>query len=257
MRAVFATDMFSLMLLLRLTDRADIHTRTVQWLSAVILVVYAVFYGWILYDSNIKWNIYKNTLSQYLDQPGNTVRIDDYQSKIGLIEYYTVNLDNIFMPGDKASTLAAMKYRKQGKRVGEDGPDERDYIKILPENVFQQAIANGPTFFIEARRTPGIGFYRDLQLVYDIMPYDAEILRRINEGYFYAVYRLPMMNNVRLKINYLHDDTAFERAAFDVDVPLYGRYILLNRKFKHYPLLQFEWFGMNEEVPDAKIEILR
>jgi len=47
----------------------------------------------------------------------------------------------------------------------------------------------------------------------------------------------------------------FERAAQEYTTST-GRYLLLNRNYKHYPLLRLEKMALNKEEPSQKIELL-
>ena len=254
-RAMFCTEVIALLLSLRLLKLFSLNSVHVKVLAIVSSLLLFAFQTAQIHASHLKWGIYRTTVNTYLHQESPTVIIDDYQCSTALMEYYTVNLDNIFTPNDKAQTLAREKYLLQGRPIGEEGADSLDYIRILPQQVYDAAIVNHADFFVPERRIEGVGFYHSDNLVYDIMPYDAEVLRAVYEGRFYAEYELPCLKWT-VRINYLSSDVGFERAVMDHQTA-YGHYILLNRKYKHYPLLQLRRFGLHSSEPRQKIEILR
>src|SRR5574344_782449 len=218
--------------------------------------ILVVFQSCVLHDSHIKWGIYQGAMQKYYSQKSNTVMIDDYQSKNPLIGYYTMSLDNMFMPYDKANQYALKKLRRQGLQVNKEEADNILFIKVLASNVYEKALKKKRSFFLSKNKIPGMGFYHDSSLNYSVMPYDRGELDSINKGYMYAIYSISFDRNIRVRINYMLGDVDFERAAFDVQTK-YGRYILLNRKFKSYPFLRVERIALSKTLPRGKIQIYR
>ena len=252
-RAMFATELFALLLTLRLLNEFSPGRKQQHVATAALFVGFLVFQCAVIRDSAIKWGIYDKAVAEYYHQAGNVVMIDDYQSSNALIEYYTVNLDNIFMPQDKANQLALDKYRQQGRTPREGMADSLDYIKVLPRDVYQAAMVHRQDFFVAQNRVDGIGFHTTPTMMYYVMRYDEATLEAIKCGRLYAYYRILGLNR-HVKINYLSDDVGFERAAQAYDTA-HGRFIVLNKKYKRYPLLQLERIGLNEAEPHSKIEV--
>lgn len=253
-RSLYAIEISALIILLRLVNSVNSSKKTESICVTTLSVVFGIFYLSVCNDSFIKWNIVKKTLDKYYSSATNTVMIDDYQSKNGLVEYYTVNIDNIFMPHDKSNQYALEKSRRRNIKVNSENADDSLLIKILPENVYNKAIVNAGKFFTEANRIKGLGFYHDPSLVYSVMKYDSLKLDSIDKGYMYALYSLSFCKDIKVKVNYMEHDLGFERAAFYVDTK-YGRYILLNRKFKRYPFLKLEEISLNNTLHAKKIEV--
>jgi|GEM_PF-2112928 len=253
-RAMFATEMFALVLGLRCIDRV-VKGRHGAWILAfVLLLLFGAFQWFVIRDSRAKWNIYRQTVKTYVQQEENVVIRDDFEGSCPLIDYYTMDLNNIMMPCDKAAKLALMKYKIRGTNATAVEADSADYIKVMPRKVNEQALMHPEAFFVPANRIDGIGFYGRNDLSFFVMPYDKNVLDAINCGRFYALYRIPRTNK-RVKINYLSYDVGFERAAQEYTTST-GRYLLLNRNYKHYPLLRLEKMALNKEEPSQKIELL-
>jgi hypothetical protein len=251
-RAVFSTDVFSLILIVRLTDELALN-RYVRDVAALLLTVFFIwFQGSIVHDSHIKWHIYRQTVADYCAQRGPQVVMDDYQSSNGLIEYYTVNLNNAFMPNDKANQLALMKYRLEGIKA-EDEARQSDYIRIVPTNMLAM-LDHWNEWDGHLRKINDVGFRRTPLTRYDVMPYDSVVMKKISEGYLYALYDIPLVHK-RLKINYLKEELQLNNTIYTVRVK--GRqFILSNKKYKHYPFIQLVGFYFNCQLPTAKIEVM-
>lgn len=244
-RAVYATDIFSLIVLVRLIEEfSNGHSAINTSLCACLAAFLIWFQGYIVIESKSKWNIYKQAVDSYYHQPSNTVIMDDIQCSNPLIEYYTVNMNNILTPYDKSTQLALQKYRLQGRTVSEDNVSEQDLIKIIPANI--DTSNNGKT-------VPYLMFTNHPQMRYYIMRYKTGIVDKINNGYMYALYEMPI-TGWKIKINYLKNDVIFERAAYEIEYKG-KKYILLNKKYKHYPFIHLLHMGFNTGEPSKKIEI--
>jgi hypothetical protein len=254
MRCVYGIEIFSLIILLRLVDSYNICARVSTLLATVASILFIAFYLCVLHESQIKWGIYRNVMQKYYGQNGNTVLFDDYQSRNALINYYTMSLDNIFMPQDKANQYALEKLRRRGIATNKEMLDSTVYIKIIAKNVYNMALKHEKAFFIPSNKIDGMGFYSEPSLAYSVIKYDSLRLDSINKGYMYADCSLSFNRNIHVRINYLCGDICFERAAFDVNTK-YGRFILLNRKSKHYPFLRTERIALSKTLPAKKIEI--
>src|SRR5574344_343123 len=256
MRGVYGIEIFSLLIILRLIDFYEMTPFVNFGVAFALSSILVVFQSCVLHDSHIKWGIYQGAMQKYYSQKSNTVMIDDYQSKNPLIGYYTMSLDNMFMPYDKANQYALKKLRRQGLQVNKEEADNILFIKVLASNVYEKALKKKRSFFLSKNKIPGMGFYHDSSLNYSVMPYDRGELDSINKGYMYAIYSISFDRNIRVRINYMLGDVDFERAAFDVQTK-YGRYILLNRKFKSYPFLRVERIALSKTLPRGKIQIYR
>jgi len=251
-RAMYAAEIFALVIGLRAINMLVNRQKTAISSAILLFLLYGIFQCWAVRDSRIKWDIYRRAVHQYNAQAGPTVMIDHYESASPLVARYTVDLNNIATPIDKARGLALFKNIRRG--CGYDEPDSIDYIKLLPRDVYQAAILQKDSFFTPQNRIAGCGFYGRHDLTYYVMPYDARVMSAINEGRFYALYTVPLIHR-RLKVNYLSWDVGFERAAQEFSTP-HGRFILLNSKYKHYPLLQLLRLDINPAQPPQKIEVL-
>lgn len=244
-RSVYGIELFSLVLLVKLLDGMLSVSKTVNnVITAVAALFLCWFQGSIVYASSIKWGIYNKTVWQYDHQKSNTVVMDDVQCNNSLIEYYTVNMNNILTPYDKANQLALQKARLYGINYANGEAPDSTLIKIIPANIKT----------MKAKRIiPSLGLADDPQMRYYVMPYKEGVVDKINHGYFYAMYNIPVVNK-KLKINYLEGDVDFERAAYDITYEG-KRYILLNKKYKHYPFIKLLYMGFNNQQPTNKLEI--
>lgn len=244
-RAMYTTEIFSLILLIRLIDTCFSPSATIRYSLCTCLVVFLFwFQGAIVQASGEKWSIYKQTVNAYYHQSSNTVVMNDVQCSNPLIEYYTVNMNNILMPSDKSMQLALEKRRLNGKNAEIDDINDNELIKVIPTNIDTSA---------KGIRIQSVGFINHPQMRYYIMPWKEGILDKINQGRFYALYSIPVINR-KLKINYLSNDVQFERAAYEITYKG-RRYILLNKKYKHYPFIKLQYMGFNKEAGKKKIEI--
>lgn len=251
-RSLYGIEIWALLIILRLVNEWAVPRWCNTTMTVCMSVALLAFQGSVLYDSVVKWRIVSGTLEQYYKQDGAQVYIDDYQSACGLTEYYTVDIDNILMPCDKANQYALEKMRKKGEKTVSEYADSLSYIKILPYDV-SKAISSRSMFF-KPENHIGMGLYHSKELMYSVMRYDSLKLDSMTHGHLFALYHVRGFDGVKVKINYLENDIDFERAAYSVDTP-YGKFVLLKRKYKRYPMLDLEYFGLNKKTADSKIEL--
>ena len=237
---MFATEIFALILLVRLVT-TPLSNRKGVGSKAFIVTIIAIFTLYFQIDiinaSKVKWNIYRQTVDTYMnDTASNTVVADLWHAANPITDYYTMHLENMFMPRDKAEKLADRKYGHHD--------NEADLIKIIPLSL-QQQLSHSSLSSEENKNVK----------ILDSGETAAHTLQQINEGYYYCLYHLPLLKGVQIKINYLDFDVQAERAAYIVDTRQ-GQLLLLSKYYKHYPLLQFDKSGFNPQKPDKKIEVL-
>lgn len=243
-RALYATELFSVILFVRLID---VRKRRMQIGIVAIWLLMIVAQGVILKDSAIKWDNYRQVVDCYMGNHSNVV-LADYYEGCTLLGLYETKQEELYRC---VQTIRGLKWDKE--RVWNENVRP---LRVVQHEIWDTAITDNERFFSEKNRVLDSEWFDSQQFVDYIGRYNRQLNSKIGKGLFYAVYSVPLFPSIKFKVNYTRGDIDSAQPFRVVSDKRYGKYILLSKKYKNFPLTKLEGFGINADVPGSKFELL-
>lgn len=247
-RTLVTTELFSIILLVRILCCYDEGTKN----NIVFLSLFSLFicyYLLVYYESNRKWEEYRNVVSRYMKSASDVVVVDDAFKGMSLTEPYVVDLDRLLRSYFIADRLAKLKAENLGK-------DSVQILTVLPQSVLFR-IKDSGRFFTEENKVVGHNcFYTTDEIPYYVMKYDSVVAERIKEGYLSLTYSFCMYPTLKFITNLSSTEIiSTTRPVCFIRSLQYGDYILLNKKYKFYAGMRFESLNILDTMPEKRFEI--
>lgn len=247
-RTLVTTEIFSIILLVRILDCHDETTK----MKTVFLSLFSLFicyYSCVCYESNRKWEEYRNVVSRYMKSPTDVVVVDDGFEGMSLTAPYVVDLDRLLRSYFTADRLAKLKAESLGK-------DSVRILTILPQSVLSR-IKENERFFTDENKVAGRNcFYTTDDIPYYVMRYDSATAERIKEGYLSLSYSLCIYPTLKFVTNISSTEIiSTTRPVCFIRSLQYGDYILYNKRYKSYAGMKFESLNILDAMPKGRFEI--
>ena len=170
-RALFALEVIATIIFVKWIYFMHWDQRKFSLHIGFVLLVF--FYGAqaaFAYDYHKKWGIFEAAMNSFIHQNGTTVVADDYK---GIQSKWTLNLDQTF-----TDHWFVYGYELQ-KSIWRRMPNKK--VVVVPSSLIC-AIKSGAVFRKENLVDGNAGFYHIPNSSYFIRRYDANVIRKINEG---------------------------------------------------------------------------
>ena len=244
-RALYATELFSVILLLRLID---VKKRRMQIGVVAIWLLMIVAQCIILKDSIIKWDIYREVVDRYMKNHSNVV-LADYFEGCTLLSLYETKQEELYRCVQTIRGLKWDKERVWNKKVRP--------LRVIQREIWETAIVDNAYFFSEKNRVLYSNWYDSPLFIDYVAKYNRNLSNQIGKGLFYAVYSVPLIPSIKLKVNYTREEVESAHPFRVVSDRRYGKYILLSKKYKNFPMTELDYFGINSDMPSSKFELLK
>lgn len=238
-RAMFATEIFALILLMKLTQ-AFINKSLSNKLCIILSVLFIPYFIYINIINSIAWrkyNIYTNT---YLNQKTNIVIINDIK-QYPLTCSFTLDLEDAFCNIFYVRSLA--KFKNSYK-------EPIEYPIALPKTLFDKISKNE---LYNPIKTNNLRFY-DLSSLYYVLTYNRDIKEKITKGCLYRENTSKLFPSFKVKCNITKEDLNINRPAIVLDLGENRKYILLRKNYKKYWGFNAESWGINSTITNKRFE---
>lgn len=247
-RTLVTTEIFSIILLVRILNCHDETTK----MKTVFLSLFSLFicyYSCVCYESDRKWEEYRNVVSRYMESSSDVVVVDDGFEGMSLTAPYVVDLDRLLRSYFTADRLAKLKAESLGK-------DSVRILTILPQSVLSR-IKENERFFIDGNKVAGRNcFYTTDDIPYYVMKYDSVTAERIKEGHLSLSYSFCIYPTLKLITNISSAEIiSTTRPACFIKSLQYGNYILFQKEYKSYAGMNFESLNILDMMPEKRFEI--
>jgi hypothetical protein len=222
-RSLFATEIFSLILLLRVVNRLweeKTHRTLLNRGAFVAFAVSVLFSLSLLPVEAKKWETYDGVVKQYIQTSKNEIGYHYDQIPFGY-NYFTEDLSSLLYRSQTTDRLRKEKERITGRH--------QHSLKAIPDN---------------------------LNELFYVFPFSDNLAAAIGQGRAYAVYDILYLPGYLLKVNYTVGDVLGPHPFLLLRIGQ-DRIILLNKHYKHFWATKYRRLGVSDAPAKSKFEIIR
>lgn len=180
-----------------------------------------------------------------MNQKGSIVSYS-YFKGMPIINLFTIDVEKIMRISGVRHSLWQDKERVIGKSA----------LPIIAVDKRElEDMKQSHTFFIPQNHVAGAFYTRDGYPDY-IARYDSTLIKNIAEERLYCVFSLPFNLPFNLKVNYLKSDFYAAVPIRVVGNKKKGRFILLSKNYKHFPMIKLLDMGISKKANTQKFEFV-
>lgn len=226
-RALFCANVFMLMVVLKAISLLLSNATPPFWrkLRNYSCALFVATFSWVLlvmWCDRPKWRTYKKVVSEYLYGKENQICYH-YEPLPKFCSFYLEDLSSLLY---RSQTVVRLQMVKRQITMRDNHAKK---MVAIPDNLSSL-------------------FYR--------FPYSNQKVEEISSGRVYALYKVAYLPCVYLKVNYTYGDVVDPRPFQLYCDRNNHKWILLNKKYHHFPLTKIEKIGVDKYENYTKFQIL-